>query len=119
MEHVESQSDLAVSEEYDTKDVEIEEQFQEIYDAAMDAFDLNSRNIDGIDPRYRARNHEVAVQYLNAALSAAREKANLKGHKDKLSVAREKTSGARVTNNNLFVGDRNELLKLLQKEGNK
>ena len=43
-------------------------------------------------------------------LNAAKEKANLKGHKDNL-VMKETN---KTTNNNLFVGNHEELLKLLK-----
>jgi len=81
----------------------------------MDAFDDNIQGIDNIDSKYRARNHEVAVQYLTTALSAAREKALLKQHKDKLSISERKLSKAQTINNNLYM-NRNDLLKLLQKK---
>lgn len=104
---------LTPAEEYDNKDVEIEQQFQEVYDAAMTAFEVTSETVSQIEPKYRARNEEVAVQYLNTALAAAREKAGLKGHKDKMAVTKVKASGPQTVNNNLIVADRNEILKKL------
>ena len=75
---------LANHQSYDTKDKEIEEQYQEIYDKAMDAFDDIQQDMEGIEGKFKARNNEVGVAFLNAALSAAKEKARLKEHKDKL-----------------------------------
>lgn len=103
-------------EEYDPKDDEIEEQFQEIYDVAMTAFESTSETVASIEPKYRARNEEVAIQYLNTALAAARDKAGLKQHKDKISITKVKASGPRTVNNNLIVADRNDMLKKLLSE---
>jgi len=109
-------AELVHADEFDDKDVEIEEQFQEVYDAAMGAFDQQSIDTAAIEPKYRARNQEVAAQYLNAALNAAKEKSNMKQHKDKLTVAKVKAQNSGTTNNNLIVADRNEILKHLRGE---
>lgn len=101
------------TEAYDNKDTEIETQFQEVYDAAMDAYDSQMGTSELVEGRYAARNGEVAVQFLNTALAAAKEKSNVKQHKDKLSVSRGKISGTGTTNNNLIVADRNDILKAL------
>lgn len=105
----------AACELYDNKDEEIEDQFQTVYIAAMDAFDAQEEQIEIVDPRYRARNEEIAVQYLNTALNAAKEKANLKQHKDKL-ILQNKAAGTpgTVHVDNLIVGDRNDILRQLE-----
>lgn len=103
-------TDMVEAEQYDNKDSEIEEQFQEVYDAAMSAFESQCDEAEVVEGKYKARNAEVAVQFLNAALSAAKEKGSLKQHKDKLSTAVAKSTGD-TTNNNILVADRNELLK--------
>ena len=103
-------TELVQAEEFDSKDREIEEQFQEIYDSAMDAYEQQATDAEAIEPKYRARNQEVAVQYLNAALNAAKEKAGLKQFKDKLAAA-SKPQGPKTLNQNLIVADRNDLLK--------
>ena len=75
-------TELAVTSDYDEEDREINEQFQEVYDVAMDAYETQAADIETIEPKFRARNSEVAVQYLNTALNAAKEKANIKMAKD-------------------------------------
>lgn len=103
------------TEDYDNKDIEIETQFQEVYDLALDAYD-SQMNVSGdVEGRYAARNGEVAVQFLNTALAAAKEKSNIKTNKDKLSVAKGKLKGSGTTNNNLIVADRNEILKAMMR----
>jgi hypothetical protein len=104
-------TELVVADEYDRKDEEIEGQFQEVYDAAMDAYEQQVVDTETIEPKYRARNQEVAVQYLNTALNAAKEKSSLKQFKDKMLNDRKAASGPKTVNNNLVVADRNGILK--------
>lgn len=106
-------TELVVSGQYDDKDDEIDEQFQEVYDLSLEAFEQQSQEAELVEGKYKARNGEIAAQYLNIALNAAKEKGSLKGNKDKLSLAAEKVTGAKTTNNNLIVGDRNDILKQL------
>ena len=113
-------TELVVSGQYDDKDDEIDEQYQEVYDLSLEAFEQQSQEAELVEGRYKARNGEIAAQYLNIALNAAKEKGSLKGNKDKLSLAAEKvTSGSRTTNNNLIVGDRNDILKTLMGQDTK
>jgi len=109
---------LVPMEEYDEKDDEIEKQFQEVYDAAMTAFEITSESVQQVEPKFRARNEEVAVQYLSTALQAANAKSSLKMHKDKVSVTKTKASTPNTVNNNLIV-DRNDLLKQILAKGDK
>ncbi len=105
-------TDLVEAEEYDDKDNEIEEQFQSVYDHAISAFEDLSAESEVVEGKYKARVGEVANQALSTALNAAKEKANLKKHKDKIEVSKGKL-GTKTINNNLIVADRNELLKEL------
>lgn len=110
----EREGELVEAREYDEKDSEIDSQFQEIYDSAMDGYDLLSEELHRVEGKYKARVGEVSVQHLNAALNAASHKARLKEHKDKLES--KKTSGPShvTTNNTLIVDDRSALLKQLR-----
>lgn len=107
-------TELTPYQEFDEKDTELEETYQEIYDAAMTGYDNLQEMIDTADTKFAARLGEVSVQHLNVALAAASKRANLKENKDKL-VARAKTVGAKgnTTNNIVLVEDRNELLRRL------
>ncbi len=107
-------TELVVAEQYDVKDVEIEDQFQEVYDAAMGAFEDQFQEIGLVEGKYKARSGEVAVQFLNAALEAARSKATLKQHKDKLTSDLVKNTGPKTVNNNLIVGSQSEIMKQLK-----
>lgn len=106
---------VKIPELYDTKDEEIEEQFQEIYDYAISAYESQAKEVKLVEPKYRARNHEMAIQYLNTALQAAKEKSSVKISKDKLHVDRQKLDkNTKTTNNNLIIGNRNDILKMLR-----
>lgn len=113
---------VVATEIYDEKDIEVEGQFQEVYEAAMTAFEATTNSIETIEPKFRARNEEVAVQYLTTALAAANAKAVVKQHKDKLVVAQAKATTPHTVNQNLIVDDRNNILRALltqKKEQNK
>lgn len=105
----ERETELVESEDYDEKDNEIEENYQEIYDRAMEGYDVLADEIEECDPKYKARIGEVSLQHLNVALNAAKNKAHMKEHKDKLK-AKERSGGNKTVNNTLIV-DRNTLLK--------
>lgn len=102
-------TEMVSSKSYDQKDDEIDEQFQDIYEMALDNFNVLSEEIQDVEGKYKARVGEVANQYLNTALSAAKEKANLKEHKDKLVVTE---SGGKTVNNNMIVGSYEEVIKM-------
>lgn len=82
--------------DFDDKDSEIEEQFQEVYDVAMSTFENQVEMLERAetDPKYVARQMEVAAQFLNTALAAAKEKASLKTTKDKLLAAQRTGQGS-------------------------
>lgn len=107
-------TELIVMDQYDDKDVEIEGQFQEVYDAAMGAFESQFQEAELVEGKYKARSGEVAVQFLQAALAAAQSKSQLKQHKDKATADLIKGQGPKTVNNNLFVGDRNDILDRLR-----
>ena len=116
---VERSTELVEAKAYDEKDKEIEEQMQEIYDAAMDAYDDQMGISEQVEGKYKARNAEVAVQFLSAALSAAKEKRGMKEHKDKLVVP-SKSGGTTINGNQTnIVADRNELLKMMREQDEK
>ena len=94
---------------YDDKDTEIEEQFQTIYDTAFSAFATHMTAVErGGHPNSVSKNLESANLFLETALKAAKEKAEMKSRKDKMRTS----SSTSITNNNLIM-DRNELLKLM------
>jgi hypothetical protein len=113
MTHTErQQQDLVVSDLYDDKDCDIEEQISEIQREALDAHDALREKMDsGTDPKYLARLGEVDNQYLGTALSAIAMKAKIKAEKDKLANKKNNPSGPNKIVNNTVIMDRNEMLK--------
>ena len=107
--------EVVTPENYDDKDTEIEQQLQEIYEAAMGQFEVTREEIEKVEGKYKARNGEVALQALQTALSAVQSKASVKANKDKLAI-KQQTAGPSTLNQNLIVADRNELLKALGNE---
>ncbi len=111
------EGELITSEGYDDKDAEIDAQFQEIYDSAMDGYDLLAEELHKVEGKYKARVGEVSVQHLNAALNAAKAKADFKQTKDKLDRGGQKSGPSHVTNNNtLIVDDRSALIDALKQQ---
>lgn len=106
-------TELTVYGEFDEKDRELEDTYQEIYDAAMTGYDTLNEMIDTADTRVVARLAEVGVQHLNVALAAASKKTALKENKDKL-LARAKNAGPKTLNQTIVLsGDRNDILRQL------
>lgn len=109
----ERNTELTKVDSYDDKDRELEEDFQEIYDKALDGYDDLSESVHTIEGKYKARLSEVAIQHLNTALNAAAQKAKLKELKDKLEHSNKKPP-SQVTNNTLVVEDRNAFLRQMR-----
>lgn len=95
---------------YDNKDSEIEEQYQIIFNAALQAYSNQIVALErGGDPATNHKVLDVANNFLKTALDSTKAKAELKKSKDKNIIA---SSTKNITNNNLII-DRNELLKQL------
>lgn len=98
---------------YDSKDKEIEAQYDEVYNIAINNVTQIADEMDRVEGKFKARIGEVTATMLNVALTAARDKANLKAHKDKTQPVSGAGSGGTVTNNNLIVADRNEIIRMM------
>jgi hypothetical protein len=100
------ESDLAVvpgEVKKDAEDIETDAKIDSIYEAAMNAYESQAAMIEIMEPRYAARNSEVAANFLNIALAAATSKAKL---------AAFIPGGSKVTNNNI-VATREEILRMI------
>ena len=107
-----------VEEFYDTIDKKNERKFQDVYNQAMEAFGQQVQEASLVEGRFRARNLEVAAQFLRLGLDSAKDAAHQKANKDKIKIAEKKAVGGTNTQNNFFIGDRNELMrKLAEVEG--
>lgn len=101
--------DMAAPEK-DAEDIEIDSKIDTVYAAAIDAFNNQTAYTEIIEPRYAARNAEVAAQYLNIALNAAATRARVKGDRKRGSMF--VPYSAKVTNNTV-VASREEIMKMI------
>lgn len=69
--------------EKDDEDVVIDSKIDAVYTAAIETFQNQMAYTEIIEPRYAARNAEVAASYLNIALNAAATRARVKGDRKK------------------------------------
>ena len=96
--------------EKDEEDVEIDAKIDTVYTAAIDAFNNQTAYMEVIEPRYAARNAEVAANYLNIALNAASVRAKVKGDRRKnaqfVPFTNNKSNGA-------VVASREDIMKML------
>jgi hypothetical protein len=107
-------SELVKADSYDEKDDEIDKGIQEVFDAAMTAFE-NAQNEENITQARgpAASPAEVGNMFLNTALNAMKAKSQVKMHKDKMDVTANKNAGPKTLNQNIILADRNDLLKEL------
>lgn len=94
----------------DIEDQEIFNKLDAIHTKAITAFDNQTDLIEIIDPKYAARNAEVAAQYLAAALNAVNLMAKVKDGREK---RRDTAKAPTTVNNNLVLTDRNSILKMI------
>lgn len=96
--------------EKDAEDTEVDKKIDAVYDAALETFQNQMAYTEIIEPRYAARNAEVAASYLNIALQAAATRARVKG--DRKRVGGFIPPGSRVTNNTI-VATRDEIMRMI------
>lgn len=96
--------------EKDEEDKEIDSKIDTVYEAAINAFNTQTAYLEVIEPRYAARNAEVAANYLNIALNAASVRAKVKGDRKKTAqfvpFSNNKTNGA-------VVASREDIMRML------
>jgi hypothetical protein len=97
--------------EKDDEDREIDSKIDAVYDAALETFQNQMAYTEIIEPRYAARNAEVAASYLNIALSAASQRAKVKG--DRKRAGAFIPQGGGKTTNNIVVATRDEIMRMI------
>lgn len=97
----------------DEDDVLVEKRIDEVYDAAMTAFNNQTAYTEIIEPRYAARNAEVAANYLNIALAAANSRAKVKVDRKRANQSFVPYAPGGKTTNNIIVANREEILKMI------
>lgn len=105
-----STNDVDTSSLINEEDRAVSQQLSTIYGYAIDAFEQQTQMVQEVDPKFAARNAEVAAQYLTIALNSVNTRATIRQNKLKL---KSDGTNPNTVNNNLIVADRNEILKML------
>ncbi len=79
-------ADPAGAPEKDAEDVEIDKKIDEVYTSAIETFQQQMQYAEIVEPRYAARNAEVAANYLNIALAAANSRAKVKSDRKRTNT---------------------------------
>lgn len=104
-------AEIPKDDSYDEKDQEIEIKTQEIYDAAITAFKQQTEMAALAEPKYASRSMEVGAIFLNTALAAIKQRADVKQHKEKQRVSVVGPNGT-LNQTNIYMS-RNEMLEQL------
>ena len=107
---IEQKTEAIKIEEFDDKDNENERLILDIHDLAISDYKNQIEAIEDGDPRYTARNREVANQTLAIAADMVKAKMGMKANKDKIN----KTDKPKTVNNTVIM-DTNELIAELRK----
>lgn len=99
------------------EDLHIDGQLESVHTSALVAFEKSSRMADEVDPRFAARNAEVAAQYLNIALNAVNSRVDAKFKRQKIRQSAIKAGTPQTLNQTVIIADRNDILReILQQE---
>jgi len=98
------------AEEKDEEDKDLDAKFDMIYDTALETFQSQTEYTQIIEPRYAARNAEVAATYLTIALNAAATRAKVKGDRKRQAAF---VPYAGKTQNNVVVASREEIMRMI------
>jgi hypothetical protein len=96
----------------DAEDAVIDDKMDVVYDAAISAFNQQTQLTDIIEPRYAARNAEVAASYLNIALNAAQARAKVKIERKKAN-ALTPFAGTGIGKAGTIVASREDIMRML------
>lgn len=94
----------------DADDIATNKKIDDVYDAALGTFQQQMAYTEIIEPRYAARNAEVAASYLNIALSAAGMKAKIKADRKRNMAF---IPHGNKTTNNTIVATREEIMRMI------
>lgn len=106
-------SEAELDREERLEDLKLQGQLGTIHDAAMGAFHQQQTLAQEVDPKFSARNSEVAAQFLNIALTAVANRATVKNNRQKLRISKQTAGSPNTVNNNVIVANRNDVLRSL------
>ena len=96
----------------DAEDHDINGKIETIYDAALAAYENQTGLAEIVEPRYAARNAEVAAQYLSIALNTVSLKSRNKNDKRKVQQFIPYQNN-NISNSNVVVADRNSIMQMI------
>jgi hypothetical protein len=105
--------DATLDKEDRLEDLKTQAQLGTIHDAAMGAFHQQQALSQQVDPKFSARNSEVAAQYLGIALNAVTARVTANNNRQKLRIAKKTAGSPNTVNNNVIVANRNDILRQL------
>jgi hypothetical protein len=107
---------VAPVEEKDADDIATDARIDEVYDLALDAYKQQTAMVEIIDPKFAARNAEVAANFLNIALNAATSKAKIKTDRKRATAFNPAAVKQGNTTNNVIVASQEDVLRMLDNE---
>jgi hypothetical protein len=102
-----------ISKEERIEDLHIDGQLESVHMSAIVAFEKSARMAEEVDPKFAARNAEVAAQYLTIALNAVNSRVDAKFKRQKARAEALKAGAPSTINNTVIVADRNKILQQL------
>lgn len=93
------------------EDLHIDGQLETVHTSAIVAFEKSARMAQEVDPKFAARQNEVAAQFLTIALNAVNSRVDAKFKRQKARAAKISAGAPSTVNNTVIVADRNALLK--------
>ncbi len=106
----------------DEDDKLVEQRLDEIHAAAMKAFNDQNGFIEALDPKYAARNGEVAATFLGLALDAANSRAKQKVERKRANapfIPYNQGGGTTKNTTNVVIASREDLLKMINVDSDK
>jgi hypothetical protein len=82
-----------------------------VYDAALETFQNQMAYTEIVEPRFAARNAEVAASYLNIALNAAATRARVKGDRARTKTFVPYANGRNA--NGTVVASREDIMRMI------
>lgn len=112
-----SRNELKKCDDYDEKDEEIEKEFKDIHNTAMDLYDDLVCEAKAVEGKFKARINEVAISALNSALAATKERSRIKELKDKAKAGARSSNptglpdGTQVNNTQINISTTSDFIK--------
>jgi hypothetical protein len=99
----------------DDEDLEIRDDIKKVFDTAMVAYANQAELSEIVEPKFAARNAEVAGTFLSTALNAIALRAKVKENKTKRPIGIPQ-QGTNISNSNVIVADRNSILEMIKQK---